>query len=145
MAVARNERFAIFLALASGALAGCSLIVTFDPSKLDGGGRMDGGGDGGTDGGTDGGPPMCAQNQHVESMTCVACATGTTRPAGDDPTGADTECTTCAQDFHVMGTACVSCPAGTTRPAGDTIPGGDTSCTAILCAVDERVVANACA
>jgi hypothetical protein len=35
----------------------------------------------------------CAANYHVQSGACVACGPGLERAAGDDPTGADTDCT----------------------------------------------------
>jgi len=34
----------------------------------------------------------CAANENVVSNACTACPEGKTRPAGDDPTGADTAC-----------------------------------------------------
>ena len=34
----------------------------------------------------------CAENFHVVSNECVACAAGTTRAAGDDVSGIDTDC-----------------------------------------------------
>jgi hypothetical protein len=43
------------------------------------------------------GAAYCAENEHVASGACAPCTYATTRPAGDDPTGADTECLgTCA-------------------------------------------------
>lgn len=74
----------------------------------------------------------CAENQYVDSGlgSCVPCAAGTTRPAGDDPKGPSTVCevTYCAADQYVSGNACLACPAGTTNVAGDDAYGGDTSC-----------------
>merc|ERR1712000_366476 len=34
----------------------------------------------------------CAVNEHVKSKKCTSCATGETKAAGDDPSGADTTC-----------------------------------------------------
>jgi len=38
----------------------------------------------------------------------------------------------------------VTCPAGTDNAAGDDASAGDSACDAIICAVDEHVVSNAC-
>ena len=59
-----------------------------------------------------------------------ACAAGTTRPAGDDASGSDTQCeaTLCAENEYVSGNACVACGAGSTNMAGDDASGADTLC-----------------
>jgi hypothetical protein len=85
----------------------------------------------------------CQENEHVSSNACVACPPGTTRAAGDDIAGEDTECVatdlaelqseeagTCKENEHVSSNACVACPPGTTRSAGDDIAGEDTECVA---------------
>ena len=36
---------------------------------------------------------LCGLNEYVSSNACTACAAGSTRPAGDDASGADTTCT----------------------------------------------------
>ena len=88
----------------------------------------------------------CLANQKVVSHACVACATGYTNAANDDPNGADTTCdavsaaaatpavhTKCAVDFHVVNHACAACPVGTTNAAGDDTHYHDTACTAVTC------------
>ena len=78
----------------------------------------------------------CAANESVSGNVCQACPAGTTRPAGDDPSGSDTSCTTtvvtatCAANESVIGNTCVACPPGTTRPAGDDPSSADTTCFA---------------
>ena len=42
-------------------------------------------------------PPACDANERVVSNACVACVGGSTRAAGDDPTGPDTECASSAE------------------------------------------------
>ena len=77
-------------------------------------------------------PNVCDPDHHVQGNQCVACPAGQTRPYGDDPTGADTQCSApgCAENFHVLAQDCVACPAGQTRPAGDDPTAGDTQCNA---------------
>ena len=72
----------------------------------------------------------CAANHHVSSNACVACAAGTTRAAGDDPTGNDTSCvaTRCSANERVASNVCVACGAQETNVAGDDASGADTSC-----------------
>jgi len=72
----------------------------------------------------------CAANHHVSSNACVACAAGTTRAAGDDPTGNDTSCATtrCSANERVASNVCVACGAQETNAAGDDASGADTSC-----------------
>ena len=75
----------------------------------------------------------CASNQHVSSGSCTACPAGTTRAAGDDPSGGiDTACaaTACGANERVSNNACVACAAYTTNAAGDLANGGDTACDA---------------
>jgi hypothetical protein len=73
-------------------------------------------GSGGQGGGT--GTVLCTTNQHVSSHVCVSCVEGSTRPAGDDATGADTACTEICQhggkwvDLGGGDSSCI-CPAGT--------------------------------
>ena len=73
----------------------------------------------------------CSVDEHVAAHACAACAPGSTRPAGDDPNGADTACTAtvCDANEHVSDHTCVACPAGTSRLAGDLATGTDTECT----------------
>ena len=52
---------------------------------------------------------VCGENQKVESGQCVFCPAGTTRSAGDDPLGSNTEC------------AQISCPENT---IGDSVMQG---------------------
>jgi hypothetical protein len=89
---------------------------------------------------------LCKENQYVSSHACVACATGFTNAAGDDPTLADTVCdavpavaatpavhTLCAADEHVVNHACVACPVGTKNAAKDDTHYHDTACAAEIC------------
>ena len=57
-------------------------------------------------------------------------AAGTTRAAGDDPTGNDTSCvaTRCSANERVASNVCVACGAQETNAAGDDASGADTSC-----------------
>jgi hypothetical protein len=73
---------------------------------------------------------VCAANEYVSSNACTACATGSTRSAGDDASGGDTVCaaTLCAANEYVSSNACTTCATGSTRPAGDDASGGDTAC-----------------
>ncbi|MBX3221373.1 MAG: hypothetical protein KF795_12690 [Labilithrix sp.] len=89
---------------------------------------------------------LCALDQHVSARTCVACAPGTVRPAGDDPSGADTVCTKtiCAANQSVSSYVCVACAPGSTRPTGDDATAGDTACIPTICAEDQRVSKHAC-
>ena len=77
---------------------------------------------------------------------CVSCAPGTTRPAGDDPTGGDTACqrTLCPANQHVQSHVCLACPAGSTEPAGDDASGSDTTCQPTLCAANQQVQSHSC-
>jgi formylglycine-generating enzyme required for sulfatase activity len=114
-----------------------------------GGLTVDAGSDGGLDAGSDAGSDAgtrCEADEHVVDHACVACAAGTTRPSGDDPSGDDTACAGpfCAADEHVADHACVACAAGTTRPSGDDASGDDTACAAVLCDEDEHVDDHAC-
>ena len=66
----------------------------------------------------------CLVNQYVDNGACIACDTGYTRVAGDDPDGVNTACTTCAANYRVDGSnACVPCAVGTTNVAGDDASG----------------------
>lgn len=89
--------------------------------------------------------PPCAENQHVSSGSCIACAAGKTRAAGDEPTGGDTACDTtlCEENHHVVNNVCTACVAGKTRAAGDPAT-VDTVCDATLCQEDHHVVNKAC-
>ena len=72
----------------------------------------------------------CEENHYVSNNDCVACVAGSTRPAGDDATGPDTQCevTLCSEDEHVVENTCVPCEAGSNRPSGDDASGEDTAC-----------------
>ena len=91
--------------------------------------------------------PPCAENERVLEGECVACEPGSTRPAGDDPSGADTECmaSECVENEFVEDHVCTPCAPGSVRAAGDLTTSDDTACEAIACAADEFVEANACA
>jgi plastocyanin len=85
-------------------------------------------------------PVLCAENEHVVSNVCTACAAGTTNVADNDSSGADTQCTAtlCAVDEQVVGNACVACPAGSSNAKDDDASGADTTCDpTTTCAVDE--------
>ena len=76
-------------------------------------------------------------------MTCVACATGSVRVAGDNPlnvTVGDTACG-CAENMRVNDDEiCVACAGGSIRDAGDDpLTAGETACG---CAANQRVDAN---
>ena len=73
---------------------------------------------------------ICEADKRVSSFSCVACPAGTTRPSGDDASGADTTCdaTLCAVNEYVQGNTCKACPAGTTNAKDDDASGIDTSC-----------------
>jgi MYXO-CTERM domain-containing protein len=89
---------------------------------------------------------LCPLDQRVSGRACVACAPGTIRPAGDDPSGADTTCTAieCDVNQSVSSNACVACAPGSTRPAGDSAAAGNTTCAPTLCADIQRVSNHAC-
>ena len=93
-------------------------------------------------------PVLCAENEHVVSNVCTACAAGTTNVADNDSSGADTQCTAtlCAVDEQVVGNACVACPAGSSNAKDDDASGADTTCDpTTTCAVDEfYTVAGGC-
>lgn len=42
---------------------------------------------------------LCLEDEYVSSNECVACAEGSTNPAGDDATGSDTTCDSGEDDF----------------------------------------------
>jgi hypothetical protein len=88
--------------------------------------------------------PPCEENQHVSGGTCEACPAGKSNPAGDDPNGADTECSPCIENEHVLGGKCTACVEGKTRAAGDDPSGGDTACDPTLCQENHHVVNHAC-
>lgn len=88
----------------------------------------------------------CQSDERVVSNSCVACEPGSTNPAGDDPSGADTACdpVLCEANERVASNRCVACEPGTSNPAGDAATGDDTTCESARCETDERVTANAC-
>lgn len=90
----------------------------------------------------------CRSDEHVLGHECFACPFGTTRPAGDDPSGADTECAAvipCEENEHVLDHTCVLCMAPYTRPPGDLPNGPDTLCDAPSpCEENEHVVDHVC-
>ena len=88
--------------------------------------------------------PPCEENQHVSGGTCEACPAGKSNPAGDDPNGADTECSPCIENEHVLGGKCTACASGYKRAAGDDPSGGDTACDLTLCQENHHVVNHAC-
>ncbi|MBU1068635.1 hypothetical protein KJ975_03615 [Myxococcota bacterium] len=59
---------------------------------------------------------MFPADQHVSGHACVACAPGSTRPAGDDATGDDTTCTPTDETEPPKGDACSCRSAGSQRP-----------------------------
>ena len=88
----------------------------------------------------------CLANERVQSNACVACPSGFTNAAGDDPNGADTECdfTPCALNHYVAGTGdsrvCTACTGGTFSAGGLV-----TECSGTeYCAVNQKVVSNSC-
>ena len=99
---------------------------------------------------------LCSANEKVTDHKCVACGAGLANLAGNDATGASTECTSCATNYHVTSSAstavCKACLANTfnDRCAGssgcDLLTGGDTTCLSNndYCAVDEKRINNAC-
>jgi hypothetical protein len=71
----------------------------------------------------------CPQNTSVINHACERCPDGTINAAGDDPLGADTQCTECAENHHADGWGrCVACRAGALRAAGDARLGPPTKC-----------------
>lgn len=69
--------------------------------SLGGGGGVGGASSVGGSGGTP--STLCADNEHVQSNTCVPCPTGATNEAGDDPSGADTVCAdACIEVFGIF-------------------------------------------
>ncbi|MGM0556729.1 MAG: hypothetical protein ACQEVA_10165 [Myxococcota bacterium] len=96
-------------------------------------GTTDTGDDTGMDAGSDAEQPQpCAADERVEAGECEACAPGTTNEAGDDPTGADTDCDAilCAENERVQDNTCVACPAGEVSDAGADASGDGTQCVA---------------
>ncbi|PKN46041.1 MAG: hypothetical protein CVU59_07260, partial [Deltaproteobacteria bacterium HGW-Deltaproteobacteria-17] len=89
---------------------------------------------------------LCSVNQHVLNHVCVACAPGSTRSAGDDPTGSDTVCapTLCVADQYVLNHPCTACLPGSTRPAGDDATGSNTACAPTICGADQYVSNHTC-
>ena len=103
----------------------------------------------------------CAYNEKVVSNACVACPAGAKRPAGDDPTGADTVCLSvpCGHNERVVNNSCVACAASTFNDAGDDPTGPDTTCLVLApltnddrdyynpgsCTENERLVSGECA
>ena len=84
----------------------------------------------------------CLVNQYVDNGACIACDTGYTRVAGDDPDGVNTACTTCAANYRVDGSnTCVACTGGRINVAGDDSTASETLCE---CLVNERVESGAC-
>jgi len=51
---------------------------------------------------------LCGENERVQNNACVACPSGSERAAGDDATGANTECT-CSEGYSGDGTSCTAC------------------------------------
>lgn len=51
---------------------------------------------------------VCGENERVQNNACVACPSGSERAAGDDATGANTECT-CSEGYSGDGTSCTAC------------------------------------
>ena len=75
----------------------------------------------------------CSVDEYVSSRrVCTACPVGTTRAAGDAPSGAHTACeaTTCSADEYVSSNVCTACAPGTTNKKGDNSSGADTVCAA---------------
>ena len=61
----------------------------------------------------------------------MACPSGQSNFAGDDPSGQDTFCeTTCREDYHIFNHTCVACVSETSNMAGDDPSGPDTTCDA---------------
>ena len=82
----------------------------------------------------------CKRNYRVSGNACVPCDAGYKRAAGDDVTGADTECEVsvpCAENEYVDTTVCKPCPGNSKRAAGDDPAGDDTFC---VCDENQRVV-----
>ena len=86
----------------------------------------------------------CAENEHVSSGACTACAAGKVRPAGDDPAGADTACKTpafqpadraalksavdaCVDTTTKDGSECYACLDGTMKTSAVACTAGDTA------------------
>ena len=57
----------------------------------------------------------------------MACSSGSSNLAGDDPTGQDTTCN-CNEDYHVEEHTCIACPSGQSNLAGDDASGPNTLC-----------------
>jgi hypothetical protein len=96
----------------------------------------------------------CAVNEMVLNHACVACPAGHFAPAGALRVGEDTYCSktspttaaplTCDTDEHVVDHVCTACPTHYVNAAGDVRNHQNTYCTKKLCAVDQKVVSNAC-
>ena len=82
----------------------------------------------------------------VQDHACVACIAGKENEAGDDASGANTQCDTvvCGANHHVQGHQCVACPNGHAHAGGDVQHGSDTSCDEVLCHTNEHVQSHAC-
>ena len=82
------------------------------------------------------GSQLCGVNERVQSKTCVPCADGLMNKAGDDSSGADTQCddVVCEENFKADGSGnCVACAVGEFNLAGDVAKEGQTDQTATTC------------
>ena len=87
----------------------------------------------------------CGEDQYVSlDHECEPCPPGTVNIAGDDATGAATECDPilCLVNQHVVGNQCVDCPSGTVNIAGDNASGGDTNCVPMVCEYPQNITMN---
>jgi hypothetical protein len=79
---------------------------------------------------------LCGVNEHVQSNVCVPCADGLMNKAGDDSSGANTECddVVCEENFRSDGSgSCTACSVGQFNLAGDVAKEGTTDQGATIC------------
>ncbi len=103
----------------------------------------------------DGASTKCRALQRLDDGVCIDCGAGHTN--AHDNTDSTCLSVQCTSSQYALGGVCKACPAGSTGVAGPasvdsecTCAAGKSfnatagTCDAILCAVDERVVSNAC-
>lgn len=80
---------------------------------------------------------VCGENEYASGGTCLPCAAGSVRPAGDSPLdsngqAASTFCSAilCGENERVQDHACVPCGSNMFNAAGDSAAGENTECSA---------------
>jgi len=86
----------------------------------------------------------CPVNSYANgSGNCIACATGYTNAAGDNPAGTATTCGECAENYYVASaTTCTACAAGKHIAAG-ALSATTTTCTNNTCICTNGTAATA--